>query len=137
MTWADMFQNKSLKRQLREMDDRFSATSAAHRDSARRLQEESNDLKEERGRHLREYQDLLALALWRSPPTGSCWMGRRAGSIPPFRIALPFHSSCNMHFREGQRPCEEEHPGAHCGPQRWGGHQGLNHCALKILSVPS
>ncbi|XP_051865433.1 peripherin-like isoform X2 [Pristis pectinata] len=51
--------NESLLRQLREMEEQFSAESAGYQDTISRLEQEIHHMKDEMARHLREYQDLL------------------------------------------------------------------------------
>lgn len=58
-----LFENESLERQLREMEDRFAMDTAGYQDTVSRLEEEIQALKEEMARHLQEYQDLLNVKL--------------------------------------------------------------------------
>ncbi|XP_039610206.1 vimentin [Polypterus senegalus] len=51
--------NESLERQMREMEENFSAEAANYQDTIARLQDDIQNMKEEMARHLREYQDLL------------------------------------------------------------------------------
>ncbi|XP_067244780.1 peripherin isoform X1 [Chanodichthys erythropterus] len=51
--------NEALLRQMREMEEQFSAEAGNYQDAVARLEEEIRHLKEEMSRHLREYQDLL------------------------------------------------------------------------------
>lgn len=53
------FQNDSLMRQMREMEERFAGEAGNYQDSIQRLEDEIRHLKDEMARHLREYQDLL------------------------------------------------------------------------------
>lgn len=53
------FQNDSLMRQMREMEERFAGEAGNYQDTIQRLEEEIRHLKDEMARHLREYQDLL------------------------------------------------------------------------------
>lgn len=54
-----LFQNESLERQMREMEENFAVEAANYQDTIGRLQDEIQNMKEEMARHLREYQDLL------------------------------------------------------------------------------
>ena len=58
-----LFENESLERQLREMEDRFSMETSGYQDTVSHLEEEIQALKEEMARHLQEYQDLLNVKL--------------------------------------------------------------------------
>ncbi|XP_051944140.1 vimentin like [Hippocampus zosterae] len=51
--------NESLERQMREMEDNFSAESTGYQESMARLEDDIHNMKDEMARHLREYQDLL------------------------------------------------------------------------------
>lgn len=53
------FQNDSLMRQMREMEERYAGEAGNYQDTIQRLEEEIRHLKDEMARHLREYQDLL------------------------------------------------------------------------------
>lgn len=56
-------QNESLERQLRELEERYALETSAYQDTVGRLEEDIRSLKEEMGRHLQEYQDLLNVKL--------------------------------------------------------------------------
>lgn len=58
-TMLKHFQNESLERQMREIEENFNAEAANYQDTIARLQDEIQNMKEEMARHLREYQDLL------------------------------------------------------------------------------
>ncbi len=58
-----LFENESLERQLREMEDRFAMETTGYQDTVNHLEEEIQALKEEMARHLQEYQDLLNVKL--------------------------------------------------------------------------
>ncbi|XP_019733423.1 vimentin A2-like [Hippocampus comes] len=51
--------NESLERQMREMEDNFSAETAGYQETVARLEDDIHNMKDEMARHLREYQDLL------------------------------------------------------------------------------
>ncbi|XP_023671545.1 vimentin-like [Paramormyrops kingsleyae] len=51
--------NKSLERQMREMEENFSLETNNYQDTIARLEEDIHNMKDEMARHLREYQDLL------------------------------------------------------------------------------
>ncbi|XP_067287333.1 peripherin [Pseudorasbora parva] len=51
--------NEALLRQMKEMEEQFSAEAGNYQDTVGRLEEEIQRLKEDMSRHLREYQDLL------------------------------------------------------------------------------
>ncbi|POI21905.1 hypothetical protein CIB84_014348 [Bambusicola thoracicus] len=55
--------NESLERQLRELEERYALETSAYQDTVGRLEEDIRSLKEEMGRHLQEYQDLLNVKL--------------------------------------------------------------------------
>ncbi|XP_072268878.1 vimentin-1/2-like isoform X2 [Pyxicephalus adspersus] len=52
-------ENESYERQMRKMEDKFAIEAAKSQNTINRLQDEIQNMKEERARHLREYQDLL------------------------------------------------------------------------------
>lgn len=52
-------QNESLERQMREMEENFGMESSSSQDNIARLEEDLRSMKDEMGRHLHEYQDLL------------------------------------------------------------------------------
>ncbi|XDV28166.1 hypothetical protein PO909_031521 [Leuciscus waleckii] len=51
--------NESLERQMREMEENFGMESSSSQDNIARLEEDLRSMKDEMGRHLHEYQDLL------------------------------------------------------------------------------
>ncbi|XP_061151999.1 vimentin A2-like [Syngnathus typhle] len=51
--------NESLERQMREIEDNFSAETAGYQETVARLEDDIHNMKDEMARHLREYQDLL------------------------------------------------------------------------------
>ncbi|XP_061695667.1 vimentin A2-like [Syngnathoides biaculeatus] len=51
--------NESMERQMREMEDNFSAETSGYQETVARLEEDIHNMKDEMARHLREYQDLL------------------------------------------------------------------------------
>ncbi|XP_077393815.1 vimentin-like [Festucalex cinctus] len=51
--------NESLERQMREMEDNFSAETMGYQETVARLEDDIHNMKDEMARHLREYQDLL------------------------------------------------------------------------------
>ncbi|XP_077415040.1 vimentin-like [Vanacampus margaritifer] len=51
--------NESMERQMREMEDNFSAETAGYQETVARLEDDIHNMKDEMARHLREYQDLL------------------------------------------------------------------------------
>uniref|UniRef100_H3B624 Peripherin n=1 Tax=Latimeria chalumnae TaxID=7897 RepID=H3B624_LATCH len=51
--------NEALQRQMREMEDQFGVEAGGYQDTIARLDQETQHMKDEMARHLREYQDLL------------------------------------------------------------------------------